>query len=135
MRLSKPQTSEGVKKSSSPQRGGIFVESDSRAIRTPAGCYIPPFQSANLFQGRSFLLIQRNIAPRWGADAATRVSTNMPPRWGGKDFFTSSGSLWYCSDAKELNSGLSSCLKLNDHKLKFVVLLRCAKNWSQAYPH
>src|ERR1051325_11484045 len=59
-------------------------------IRTPAGCYIPPFQSANLFQGCSFLLMQNNIAPRWGAAAATRSSTNMPPRLGGEDFFTSS---------------------------------------------
>jgi len=34
--------------------------------------------------------MQKNIAPRWGAAAATRTCTNMPPRWGGEDFFTSS---------------------------------------------
>jgi hypothetical protein len=32
--------------------------------------------------------MQKNIAPRWGAAAATRASTNMPPRWGEVDFFS-----------------------------------------------
>jgi len=78
-----------VKNSSPPQRGWHICRKGLAGIRTPAGCYIPPFPSANLFQGCSILLMQKNIAPRWGAAAATRASTNMPPRWGGEDSFLS----------------------------------------------
>jgi hypothetical protein len=75
-----------VKKSFPRQRGGIFVESGSRGS-TPQWVLYPSVQSPNFFQGCSFLLMQKNIAPRWGAAAATRASTNMPPRWGEEDLF------------------------------------------------
>jgi hypothetical protein len=57
------------------------------------GVLYPSVQSANFFQGCSFLLMQKNIAPRWGAAAATRATTNMPARWGEEDFFHIMGRL------------------------------------------
>jgi hypothetical protein len=81
-----PQLQKGVKKSFPPQRGGIFVESGSRGPAPQRGA-ISLCPTGQFLSRLQFSLNAENTAPRWGAAAATRASTNMPPRWGEEDFF------------------------------------------------
>src|SRR5690349_14440520 len=76
-----PTTEEGVKKSSPPQRGGIFVERDLRDPH-PSGVRYPSFPIGQFVSRLQLSLNAEEYCPRWGAAAATRSSTNMPPRWG-----------------------------------------------------
>jgi hypothetical protein len=86
-------TEERVENPHHASGGGIFVERDSRSSAPQRGAIIPPFQSANFFQGRSLLLIQKRVAP-WGAGPRNAHLYKYATPLGWRGFFSQLLQLW-----------------------------------------